>query len=254
MSHPQTERRASLSGASNADTPDVFALVDRMVTKHLGRRELSLAVVARTVGYSPRQLQRVLKAQGYTWRSLVTSRRMDKAARLLSYGQRPKGVAHKVGYRPQHLAEAFVRHTGLTPSEARRAGQLESQLVSRSKSRFHPADLAAECRAVDAWSRLYQEAVGSSRKAKPRTAIADVLSSAVQHRPPPRPVAHPIGRRQQQLKLEFRRIPSGSVGPRARPSRNASRKNMGAEKGSTPDSARPGSTSGRNPGGRTAAT
>ena len=82
---------------------------------------LTVEEVARSVGTSRRQLQRVFEEQaGTTFRHYLAAVRMRHAADRLDSGQTIAAVARSVGYsQPAQFAKAFRRHRGLSPSEAR---------------------------------------------------------------------------------------------------------------------------------------
>jgi AraC-like DNA-binding protein len=83
----------------------------------------SIDEVARAVGTSRRQLQRVLEEEGTSYRDAVTAAALDHAEFLLVV--RPElsigGVATACGYRSQaHFTKAFKDHTGVTPTQYQR--------------------------------------------------------------------------------------------------------------------------------------
>jgi two-component system response regulator YesN len=98
-------------------------LLARLVVARHYRRELTLAVVARTVASSPRQLQRAYAEVGeMSFSEDLHSRRMAAAAELL-LEQRSipvRDVARLVGYRQApHFARAFRRRYGISPARFR---------------------------------------------------------------------------------------------------------------------------------------
>ena len=100
-------------------------LLARLVVARHYRRELTLAIVARALASSPRQLQRAYAQFGEsTFSEDLRARRMAAAAELLSE-QRSipvADVARLVGYRQApHFARAFRRRYGLSPASFRRA-------------------------------------------------------------------------------------------------------------------------------------
>jgi AraC family transcriptional regulator of adaptative response / methylphosphotriester-DNA alkyltransferase methyltransferase len=102
-------------------------LLARVVVARNYRRELTLTMVARAVGSSPRQLQRAYAQFGETtFREDLLARRMAAAADLL-IEQRSIAVAEVarlVGYRQaSHFAQAFRRRYGLSPACFRERGQ-----------------------------------------------------------------------------------------------------------------------------------
>jgi len=102
-------------------------LLARVVVARHYRHELTLAVIARGLGSSPRQLQRAYAQFGeITFREDLLARRMAAAADLL-VEQRAlpvADVARLVGYRQApHFAQTFRRHYGMSPARFRRAAQ-----------------------------------------------------------------------------------------------------------------------------------
>src|SRR4051812_40355865 len=82
---------------------------------------LTVDEIARAVGTSRRQLQRVFEeVAGTTFRRYLAEVRMRHAADRLEGGRTVAAVARSVGYRqPAQFAKAFRRHHGVSPSEAR---------------------------------------------------------------------------------------------------------------------------------------
>jgi AraC-like DNA-binding protein len=107
-------------------------LLARVVVSRHYRMELTLAMVARAVSSSPRQLQRAYAQFGeMTFREDLLARRMAVAADLL-IEQRSipvRDVARLVGYRQApHFARVFRRRYGLSPAGFReRARQTEDR-------------------------------------------------------------------------------------------------------------------------------
>lgn len=85
--------------------------------------DLGVGEVARAVGASTRQLQRVFRELGgEDFRTYLLRVRMEQAARLLTDSTNPlpiRAVARHVGYRQASgLRQAFVRYYGHAPSAA----------------------------------------------------------------------------------------------------------------------------------------
>jgi AraC family transcriptional regulator, regulatory protein of adaptative response / methylphosphotriester-DNA alkyltransferase methyltransferase len=104
----------------------LYMLARVVVARHY-RRELTLALVARAVASSPRQLQRAYAQFGeLSFREDLHARRMAAAATLL-LEQRSipvRDVARLVGYsQPPHFARAFRRRYGLSPARFRARGR-----------------------------------------------------------------------------------------------------------------------------------
>jgi AraC family transcriptional regulator of adaptative response / methylphosphotriester-DNA alkyltransferase methyltransferase len=84
---------------------------------------LTVAEVARAIGTSTRQLQRVFdEAGGRSFRAQVAAVRMERAKDLLlDHGGTVRSIAAQVGYsQPAQFAKAFRRHHGVSPSELRK--------------------------------------------------------------------------------------------------------------------------------------
>src|SRR3954451_23310551 len=84
---------------------------------------LTVAEVARSIGTSTRQLQRVFEESGErSFRAHLAAVRMERARdMLLDHGGTVRSIAAPVGYsQPAHFAKAFRRHHGIAPSEMRR--------------------------------------------------------------------------------------------------------------------------------------
>ncbi len=100
----------------------LYLLARAVVARHY-RRELTLAVVARALASSPRQVQRAYAQFGErSFNEDLRARRMSVAAGLLF--EQPAlavaDVARLVGYRqPAHFARAFRRSYGLAPASFR---------------------------------------------------------------------------------------------------------------------------------------
>lgn len=86
-------------------------------------RPISLDDVARSIAASRRSLQRAFEHEGITFRQALSVARVRRAKALLAQGELPVSlVAERVGYQSKaEFAKAFRRHTGMRPSEYRRA-------------------------------------------------------------------------------------------------------------------------------------
>jgi AraC family transcriptional regulator, regulatory protein of adaptative response / methylphosphotriester-DNA alkyltransferase methyltransferase len=102
-------------------------LLSRVIVARHYRRHLTLAVVARALSSSPRQLQRAYAEFGeLSFHEDLLTRRMNAAAQLLA--EQPalpvRDVARLVGYRqPSHFAVAFRRRYGMAPAGFREAAR-----------------------------------------------------------------------------------------------------------------------------------
>jgi AraC family transcriptional regulator, regulatory protein of adaptative response / methylphosphotriester-DNA alkyltransferase methyltransferase len=128
----------------------LYLLARVIVTRHY-RQELTLAVVARALASSPRQLQRAYTDCGETtFHEDLLARRMAVAAQLL-VEQRSipvADVARLVGYRQaSHFARLFHRRYGLHPADFRKAAiaNAESDVAGRvtGSSRQRSSDARA---------------------------------------------------------------------------------------------------------------
>lgn len=100
-------------------------LLARVVIARHYRRELTLDVVARGLGSSPRQLQRAFAQFGESsFREDLAARRMAVGAQLLAQQRwiTVEHVARLVGYsEAPHFASAFRRRYGMSPARFRDA-------------------------------------------------------------------------------------------------------------------------------------
>jgi AraC-like DNA-binding protein len=107
----------------------LYLLAQVVIARHY-RRELTLDVVARGLGSSPRQLQRVFaQFGGSTFREDLLARRTAVGAQLLAQQRwiTVEHVARLVGYsEAPHFASAFRRCYGMSPAHFREAA-LEAQ-------------------------------------------------------------------------------------------------------------------------------
>ena len=116
-------------------------LLARVVVARHYRRHLTLALVARTVASSPRQVQRAYAQFGeMTFREDLQARRMSAAAQLLL--EQPsipvRDVALLVGYRqPAHFAAAFRRYHGVPPGQWRQREMTSSLAEQAVQDRIH---------------------------------------------------------------------------------------------------------------------
>jgi AraC family transcriptional regulator len=85
-------------------------------------RDITLNCIASLVGLSPRHFRRLFRASiGIGPSEMFTNMRLEKAARDLRYSQKHvTDISLDCGFtQPQHLATAFRRKFGLTPTEYR---------------------------------------------------------------------------------------------------------------------------------------
>jgi len=98
---------------------------------------LTVAVVARALASSPRQLQRAFQVVGgSTSTAYVRGVRLRNAAELLA--RQPLTVRHVsllVGYRqPAYFAKAFRRRSGVTPAQDRDRPRSRTALQTTTRS------------------------------------------------------------------------------------------------------------------------
>lgn len=88
----------------------------RFVDRHLGDRDLGLALVAEALHVSRRHLQRAYAGEGTSFSADLLDRRMSRARDLLERGESARRVAINVGYGSgPALAKAFRRKFGIPP-------------------------------------------------------------------------------------------------------------------------------------------
>jgi AraC-like DNA-binding protein len=100
-----------------------LANVIEFMEENVGR-DLTLESIARLVHLSPRQLRRVfVAATGMGPSEMFTNIRLERVARDLRHSRKSvTEIALDCGFsQPQHLATAFRRKFGLTPTEFRRS-------------------------------------------------------------------------------------------------------------------------------------
>ncbi len=108
--------------APQDDPQAVYVSVVALIDEHLADGNLGTAWLARRVGLSMRQLQRVLARVGETTvRDLIYEARMRRAYELMIRGGLPaRAVAPLVGYRgAPYLAKQFRRRYGAQPHVVR---------------------------------------------------------------------------------------------------------------------------------------
>lgn len=160
-------------------------LLARVVVARHYRRRLTLAVVARALSSSPRQLQRAYAQFGeLSFQEDLLARRMSAAAQLLS--EQPaiavRDVARLVGYRQApHFARVFRRRYGLAPARFReRARAHRAQTAERSAAARSAAPRASSCARVSGASGSSSSAPGSSS----RISVPPPSAASAATRPP----------------------------------------------------------------------
>jgi AraC-like DNA-binding protein len=99
----------------------LLAKAERIIRERHGEFDLGLADIAKDVGCSTRQLQRIFREVGRTdFRTCLLRIRMQRAHRLLSRTKNAPSIqqaARAVGYRQASgLRQAFCRFYGYNPS------------------------------------------------------------------------------------------------------------------------------------------
>jgi AraC-like DNA-binding protein len=162
----------------------LYLLARVVVARHYSRR-LTLAIVARALSSSPRQVQRAYAAFGeLSFHEDLLARRMSAAAQLLA--DQPaiavRDVARLVGYRQApHFARAFRRRYGLAPATFReQAREHRAQTGERSA----PDTPAAAC--IGACSRPSEEAgaIDSAAGSRSRMSVPPPSAGSAVTRPP----------------------------------------------------------------------
>ena len=111
-----------------------------IVLRHY-RRPLTVAVVARALASSPRQVQRAFAEAGQTsFSAYLREARLRAAAELLA--QQPltvRQVSRLVGYRqPAHFAKAFRGRWGVTPAQYRERARRARTVKTSHQGGHHP--------------------------------------------------------------------------------------------------------------------
>lgn len=103
-------------------TPSLRHALHEVIARHLGQQELTLAMVARELGFSARTLQRRLTEEGVSFRAVLEEARCAVAERLLRDSSRPiKLIAHHLGYGDlSGFSRACRNWTGHSPRALRK--------------------------------------------------------------------------------------------------------------------------------------
>jgi AraC-like DNA-binding protein len=101
-----------------------FDLMRTSVLRQLGHGDLAIEKIAKTVGVSPRQAQRLFERSGTTFTEFVLEQRLLLARRLLlnpvNRWRKVEDIAHAAGFSDQsNFNRTFRRRFGATPSELR---------------------------------------------------------------------------------------------------------------------------------------
>jgi AraC-like DNA-binding protein len=97
------------------------------VLDNLADKELDIAAVARRAGLSPRQVQRLFRAQGQTFSDYLREQRLERAKHMLTRSRyahlNVSAVAYEAGFGDlSYFNHAFRRRFGATPTEVRMEG------------------------------------------------------------------------------------------------------------------------------------
>jgi len=116
----------AVDSAPPAQRAEVEAQIRRYVRRHAADSGLTVAGVARALGWSTRYIQDVLQAAGTTSRDLIRTERLRAArTRLTSPDWRHRSItqiAYACGFTSHSsFATAYRREFGLTPRETRQA-------------------------------------------------------------------------------------------------------------------------------------
>ncbi|WP_169794846.1 AraC family transcriptional regulator [Ruegeria profundi] len=123
-------------GHDTAGRKSPVTLVEGRIRSKLSSGTVLLADVAADVGIAPRQLQRVLKAQGTSFRHVLLRQRLETSRRLLETTNSPIGaIAVECGFAsPQTFSRAFSKAFGETPSKFR-ATSANSEMKEAAKQK-----------------------------------------------------------------------------------------------------------------------
>lgn len=101
---------------TRAERSELVRDARRFVDRHLGDRDLSLALVAEVLHASPRHLQRAYASEGTSFSADLLDCRMSRARDLLERGESARRVSVNVGYGSgSALAKAFRRKFDIPP-------------------------------------------------------------------------------------------------------------------------------------------
>lgn len=128
-------------------SPDFLDTLKILLRPYINDGYPKIKMIAKTVGLSPRTLQRRLETCGIAYSTLVQHTRLAKAMELLSNCQKSiTEIAHDVGYSDHsHFTRAFRRVVGVTPQLFRKqfADDVHQLIVSSSTLIHSPWPAAA---------------------------------------------------------------------------------------------------------------
>jgi AraC-like DNA-binding protein len=101
-----------------------LALMKQDIGASLGRGDLSIGVIARRCGLSPREAQRLFEQDGSTFTEYLLEQRLMLACKLLlnpeNLPRKISDIAHSAGFTDlSYFNRVFRRRFGITPSEMR---------------------------------------------------------------------------------------------------------------------------------------
>ncbi|MFT4159479.1 AraC family transcriptional regulator [Shinella sp.] len=110
----------------------------RFIESRFHDPEIALSTVAASVGISERYVQRILTERGATLTSLLRSRRIDEAKRLLALPSLASRSISSIGYAvgfssPAHFSRTFHSAVGMSPKEFRVRSTTAGQLATRDR-------------------------------------------------------------------------------------------------------------------------
>ena len=107
------------------DAPEPARSLSAVVTLRLLDGQADIDGAARMAGVSVQSLQRSLRQKGYTYREILDLARRDRATGLLMESDASVlEIALSLGYEDHaNFTRAFIRWTGCTPTDFRRAGR-----------------------------------------------------------------------------------------------------------------------------------
>jgi acetamidase/formamidase/AraC-like DNA-binding protein len=163
----------------------------RAIDRQLDDAQLTLIRFAETEGVSVRAVQKLLEAEGRSFRQYLRHRRLEKASDALRDLLRAEVPITDIGFQhgfpdPAHFSRAFRRQYGLAPTAYRLAAQARGQSAATQvpRSRGHPQSAARhEALASDSADPTFEPRPNSPThhhlRATPRTVHWGYFSSAL---------------------------------------------------------------------------
>ena len=120
--------KAAEGALAEVPAPALREQVRAMLRRLIGRRDLDVDVVSRSLHLSPRTLQRRLEAEGTHFRRLLDAVRYEIAVERVRAGVTVREASKAAGFaEPASFCRAFRRWTGRTPQEFRTRSELRAQ-------------------------------------------------------------------------------------------------------------------------------